>query len=151
VLAAAGKAGERLAQRGVLLGRQQFLLGRRGLRVRDALSVRHVPGRLRLPRCAPGPGAFPAGGGGQPAGQRGRLAEFAQVVEELEPDGLADVVGVRAAELGPAADPPDQRGVPLDQGVPRPRVAVGRAVHQGGDPRVVAHQDQSSQCVAWSR
>ena len=57
-------------------------------------------------------------------GQRGRLAEFAQVVEELEPDCLADVVGIGAAQLVPAADRPDQRGVPLDQGVPRPLVAV---------------------------
>jgi hypothetical protein len=37
---------------------------------------------------------------------------------------LADVVGVGAAEPVPAADGPDQRGIPLHERVPRLLVAV---------------------------
>ena len=62
--------------------------------------------------------AFAAGGGGQPAGQRGRIAQAVQVVHEGEPDGLGGVLGVGGLQPVPAADGPDQRGVPVHQLVP---------------------------------
>ena len=53
-----------------------------------------MPGSLRSPGGAQDPAAFPPGGGGQPAGQRGRVADPVQLVHQPQPDVLADVVGV---------------------------------------------------------
>jgi hypothetical protein len=39
----------------------------------------------------------------------------------------------------PAADGPDQRGVPLDQGVPRPLVTVPSPDDQVNDHRLIAY------------
>ena len=78
------------------------------------------------------------GGGGQPAGQRGRIAQAVQVVHEVEPDGLGGVVGVGGLQPVPAADGPDQRGVPVHQLVPGLPVAVAGPGHQAGDHRVTA-------------
>jgi Alpha/beta hydrolase len=47
--------------------------------------------------------------------------------------------GVGAAEPVPAADGPDQRGVPLDKGVPGLLVAICRAGHQVIDRRASTH------------
>ena len=65
-----------------------------------------------------------------------------QMARQLEPHGLADVLGIGAAQLVPAADRPDQRGVPLDEGAPRLLVGVGGAGHQGSDGQVIAHRGQ---------
>jgi hypothetical protein len=51
------------------------------------------------------------------------IAEGAQLVHELQPDALADILGIGVAQPVPAADGPDQRGVPLHQRVPRLPVA----------------------------
>jgi hypothetical protein len=80
------------------------------------------------------------GRGGQPASKGGQIAHFAKLIHELEPDGLADIGGVGAAQLVPAADRPDQRRVPLDEGLPRLLIAVCGAGHQGISRRVIAHR-----------
>jgi hypothetical protein len=72
LLAAAGKTGERVAQRGVPVSCLRLLVGYWRLLVGDALSVQHVPGGLRSARCAQGAGAFGAGRGGQPVSRRNR-------------------------------------------------------------------------------
>ena len=48
----------------------------------------------------------------------GRVAQAVQVVHEGEPDGLGGVLGVGGLQSVPAADGPDQRGVPVHQLVP---------------------------------
>ena len=75
-----GSVRERLAQRRVPLGREQLLLRRYGLLVRDGLGVRRMPSVVRSPRRAQDTAAFAPGGGGQPAGKRGRIAQCAQLV-----------------------------------------------------------------------
>ena len=95
---------ERLAQRRVAFGLQQFLLRQPGLLVRDHHGVRHMLGGARSPRRAQDPDAFPPGRGGQPAGKRGRVADLVQPAHELQPDGLLHVLGVGTPELVPAAD-----------------------------------------------
>jgi hypothetical protein len=108
---------------------------------RPGWSRRPAPSRppeVRVRRA--GPSAFLLGRGGQPAGKRGQIAHFAELICELEPDGLADIGGVGAAQLVPAADRPDQRGVPLDEGLPRLLVAVCGAGHQGISRRVIGHR-----------
>ena len=119
------------------LGREQVLIGRPGLLVGHGLGVERVPGRVRPAGRADQARALPAGGGGEPSGQRGWLADRAQVVHQAQPDALADVVGVGAAEPVLTADRPDQRGVPLDQGIPRALVAASGPGHQVGGPRVI--------------
>jgi hypothetical protein len=52
---------------------------------------------------------------------------------QLEPDDLADILGVGCLQPEVAADRPDQRGVPLDECVPRLLLAVLGACHQVGD------------------
>jgi hypothetical protein len=130
LLAVRGQLGERLAQRRMALGRQQLLVGPAGPLVRKAVDVQRIPGRVRYVARAQDAEAFPPGGGGEPAGQRGRLADLVQLVHQAQPDALADVVGVGAAESVPAADRPNERGVPLDEGVPRLLVAVSGAPYQ---------------------
>ena len=46
----------------------------------DVLGVQLIPGRVRSPRGAQDPYAFPPGRGGQPAGQRGRIPDCVQLV-----------------------------------------------------------------------
>ncbi len=132
-LAAGGQVGERLAQGGVTLGQEHLLLGHHGLRICHVRHVGHQFGDLPRPGRAQAPEAFPPGRGDQPAGQRGRVAEAAQVVDQVQPHRLHDVLGVGATEPVPEADRPDQRGVPLDDPVPGLLVAVCRARHQVGD------------------
>ena len=121
---------ERFAQRGVALGRHQFLLDRPGLLVWDVAGVRHIPGAVRSVRCAQDPAAFPPGRGREPAGKCGRIPDCAQVLHQLQPDALANVVGVDAAQPVPVADRPDERGIPVDEGVPRLFIAVSGVHHQ---------------------
>jgi len=93
-LAAGGKAGERLPQCGVALGREQFVVGCLGEPVWNALEVVHLLG-CRVPTVgALDPEALTPGGGAEPATQRGRLAEAIQMVHQPHPGGLKDIFGV---------------------------------------------------------
>ena len=65
---------------------------------------------------------------------------------QVQPDGLADVLGVSAAQPMPTADRPDQRGVPLDECVPRLLLAVLGARHQVGYGQVIAHRVAVPSC-----
>src|SRR2546430_6049330 len=96
-----------------------------------------MPAGLRSLRRAPDPDAFALDGGAEPASKRGRVAEAVRLVHQVQPDGLADIVGVRATQPVPAADGPDQRGVPLDEGVPGLLVAVSRAHYQVSDRGII--------------
>ena len=73
------------------LGREQFLVGRTSLLVREAPGVEGVDGCVRSVCCAQDPPALPAGSGGEPPGQRGRIADLIQLARQAEPDVLADV------------------------------------------------------------
>src|SRR6185369_768103 len=86
--------------------------------------------------------AFPSGRGRQPAWKRGRLADHAQVVHELQPDALPDVLGVDTAKPVVPADGPHERGVPLDEDIPRLLVAVFGTRYEVGDKRVIAHRSR---------
>src|SRR5580700_2279184 len=136
-LAFRGQMGERLTQRRMTLGREHFLLGRIGPLIRHVLSVERVDGCVRAVCRAHEAPALPPGGGGEPPGQRGWLADLAQVVHQVQPDVLAHVVGVGVAEPVLAANRPDQRGVALDEGLPRLYVAVSGAGYQVDDHRVI--------------
>jgi len=58
LLAAWRQVAERCAQCRLALGRQQFLLGRPGMFVREGVGVQHIPGRQRIPGRVVGiPGA----------------------------------------------------------------------------------------------
>jgi len=52
----------------------------------------------------------------------------------------SDIVRVGAAEPVPSADRPDERGVLLDERVPRPLVASSRTRHQVNDQRAIVHR-----------
>jgi hypothetical protein len=133
LLAGGGQVGERLAQRCVALGDEQFMFGHPGLVGGDVLRVQHVPARLCPARLAQDPEAFAPGGGGEPARKRGRIAEAVKLGHQVQPYVLADVLCVGAAQPVSAADGPHQRGVPFDEGVPGLLVAVPGAHHQAGD------------------
>ncbi len=75
LLAGGRQSGERLAQRGVALGRQQLLLGRPGLVIGDVLDIGHIPGRHTSLRRAQDLEALPAGHGDEPARKGGRVAD----------------------------------------------------------------------------
>src|SRR5690242_14244482 len=122
------------------LGHEKFMLRRCRLFVRDVLGVQHIVGRLSSPRCAQYPAAFAPGGGGEPARKCGRLADGCKLVHELQPYALADVLGVGAAELVPMTDRPNERGVPLDEYIPRLLVVVSGACHQISDRRAAAYR-----------
>ena len=83
--------------------RQEFLLDGRGLLVGDGLGVQPRLGVLG-PRGARHSPAFAAGGGGQPAGDRGRVADVAELVDQQQPHALRDVLGVGAGQPVAAAD-----------------------------------------------
>jgi hypothetical protein len=136
MLARRRQVGERLAQRRLPFSPQQLTIGRRGLLVGDAAGVQPMARRTGSACRAHDPTAFAAGGSGQPAGQRGRVADLADLVHQLQPDGLPGVVGFGAIELVPAADRPHQRGVPIYDGIPRPLVALSRAPRQVSDRHV---------------
>ena len=139
-LAIGGQVAERGAQRGVPLGHEQLIPGHRGLLVRQLLGVRHLLTCGQPGPGAPDPVAFPLGRGGEPARQRSRFAQVVQLFHQAQPDGLADVLGVGAVQLVPAADRPDQRRIPVDQRVPRRPVAVSGSCHQVDDLRIIAHR-----------
>src|SRR5215472_11343491 len=110
---------ESLAQRRMALGREQSMLGRLSACVRDVIGIERAGGGVPCACRADRALALAAGGSSDPPGQRGRLTDLVQVVHQAQPDALADVVGVSPAEPVPAANRLDQRGVALDEGVPR--------------------------------
>jgi hypothetical protein len=59
---------------------------------------------------------------------------------QVQPDGLADVVGVGVAQLVPAADGPDRRGVPFDECIPCLPVPAAGAYPQVGDRWVITRR-----------
>jgi hypothetical protein len=63
------------------LGGEQALVGQAGPLVGQALHVQRVHGCARSLRRAQHAQAFPPGGSGQPAGQRGRIADPVQLVD----------------------------------------------------------------------
>jgi hypothetical protein len=123
----------------VALGPRQFLLGDLGVLVRDAAGAGYRGGSGRS-LCAQDPQAFALGGGGEPARECGRVAEVAKLVHQVQPDALAGIGGVGAGQPVPAADGPNQRVVPLDEGIPRLLVAASGARHQVGERPFAADQ-----------
>ena len=84
----------------------------------DALLHSFVGLRIHgqhLPFPAHSPLAFAAGGRGQPARQRLRLAQARQVLDEPQPDGLADVPGILGGELVAAGHGQHERRVTAHQ------------------------------------
>jgi hypothetical protein len=101
---AAGQQGQEcLAQSGLPLGRVQLVIGRRGLLTGGKAGLGSVAGRVQATHGARDPQAFPAGRGGEPASQRGRIADLIDVPYQLQPDVLGDVAGVGVAQPVPAA------------------------------------------------
>ena len=135
LLAARGQLPERLAKGSVPFGREQVLLGCLGVIVGDGLGGQRMPGAAGSPGRAQDAAAFAPGGGRQPAGKRGWVADLVQLIQKLEPDVLGDVLGVGGVDPVPAADGPDQRGIPFHQRVPGLLLAVPGPGHQAGDHR----------------
>src|SRR5215813_4431127 len=138
-LARGWQAGEGLAEGRVALREEQLIFRRPGLLVRDALDVRCILRSLLVPRSPQGPQAFPPSGGDEPARKRGRIVNRVEMVDQSQPDVLADVLGVGAPQRVPETDRPDQRGEPLHKRVPRIGVALSRAQDQISGWRVIAH------------
>jgi hypothetical protein len=140
LLAGRGQVAERRAQRRVALGHKQFLLGCPDLPGRDVPGVQGLPASVRSVRGASDTPAFLLSDGGEPAGDRGRIADCRKLVHELLPDSLPDVGGIGAAQPVSAADGPGERGVPVDKCVPRLFVTVSGTRHKVGDGQVVVHR-----------
>ena len=68
------------------------------------------------------------------------------MIHQVKPHHLADFLGVGVAQPVLAADRPDQRGVPLDDFIPRLLVTVSRAGHHVGDGRVIGHRVTVPSC-----
>ena len=79
-----------------------------------------------------------------PTRQRRRLAELADLLHEQQPDALANVVDVLTGQLVTATDGPDERGIPLDEFIPRPLVAVAHARDQRNNRQIVTNGLTSS-------
>jgi hypothetical protein len=139
---------ERLAQCRVALRSEQLVFGRPRLLGREVLGVKRADGRVRSAGRAQDPLALPAGCGGEPSGQRGRLADLVQLVHQAQPDALADILRVGAVEPVPAADRPDERRVPLDERVPGPLVASSRPRHQVNDQQAIVRRGICLACEA---
>src|ERR1700733_7230181 len=111
--------------------------------VRESLGVQPIPHGQRTSRPQD-PRAFPPGGGGQPARQRGRVAQAPELSGQVDPDRRADVFGVSTAQPMPTADRPDQRGVPVHERVPRLLLAAPGQRHQVryriGSCKPIAHR-----------
>jgi hypothetical protein len=132
-LVAGGEPGERCSQGGVALGQEQAVVGCLSELIWNALEVvRMLVGRVQAV-SAPHPEAFTAGGGAEPARQSGRIAEAVQVVHQSHPDRLTDIFGVGSAQLVPAADRPDQRGMAFDECAPSLLVTFPGVYHQGDE------------------
>src|SRR5215469_1511526 len=131
--------GERRPERRVTFRLDDLLLDHRVGIVRWHLVLGRQD-RVVMPPCCPqNAQTFTLGRGRQPARQRRWLAQVPDLFHQQQPDGLADVVNVRAAQLVADADGPHQRGIPLDELTPRLPVAVAYPGDQGNDRRVVAH------------
>jgi hypothetical protein len=131
---------ECLTQRSVTLDAEQVRLWCYGARSRRIQGTQWMPVGL-LPGRAQYPAAFPPGGGGDPARKRSLIAYQSQLIHQPQPDGLADVSSIGAAELIPTADRPDERRESLDELVPGALVAVlGRVSRAptGGTPSATA-------------
>jgi hypothetical protein len=63
----------------------------------------------------------------------GWLAYGREVTNELEPDVLPDIVSIHLAQPVSAAYRPDQRGISLEEFVPRVLIAVPGTCYQCGD------------------
>jgi len=144
--AAGGQPGKCVAQNGLLLGHEQFLLDGGGLGVRDAFGDQDPLASTPRVRGVDHASALAPRGGGQPARERSRFAQVVQMGHQLEPDDLADILGVGCVQPEVAADRPDQRGVPLDERVPRLLLAVLGACHQVGDWQIISHRVTVPSC-----
>src|SRR5689334_1747677 len=128
-----GQLRKRLAQSRGTLGSEQFRIHRPCHRVDYPCVVLPVVRSVLLLCRTQDPATFPAGSGGEPAGKCGWLAYGREVTNELEPDVLPDIVSIHLAQPVSAAYRPDQRGIPLEEFVPRVLVAVPGACYQCGD------------------
>lgn len=70
------------------------------------------------------------------------------MVDELQPDGLPDVLSIGAAQPVAAADGPDERSVPLDEGIPRLLVAIAGARHQISDHHLSSHRTETLEALS---
>src|ERR1700729_545630 len=89
--------------------------------------------------CPQDPEAFMPGRRREPARKGGCVAETSDVLNELYPDALADVVDIITTQSVADADGPDKRRVPLDELVPGLLVAASCPADQENHRRVVAH------------
>src|SRR5215472_11008600 len=89
--------------------------------------------------CPHDPQALALSSGSQPSGQRGRLAQVAELFDEPQPHGLADIFDVGPAQLIARADRPHHRRVPFDDIVPGVLIAVGSPSHESDHGWVVTH------------
>ena len=78
-------------------------------------------------------------GGRQPSGQRG-LPQVSDLLDEKQPDGLADVINVVRAELVSLADGPNARGVALHDLIAGVLVFIASACDERYDHWIVAHR-----------
>jgi hypothetical protein len=88
----------------VALGHQQLLIRRSAVLVWQALDVQHVSGGLGSLCRVQDPDTFAPGGGGEPARKRVRVADSVQLVQQVQPDALADILGSRVVQPVLAAD-----------------------------------------------
>jgi hypothetical protein len=79
-------------------------------------------------------------GGSQPSGQRRGLPTVSELLDEKQPDGLADVINVVPAELVSLADGPNERGVAVHDLIPGVPVSIASACDERYDHRIVAHR-----------
>lgn len=131
------------ANRGAEFGREHLLVDHRGIGVRRQPVITGQFRVLMLARLPQYAEALTLRGRRQPARQRRRLAQAPDPLDEQQPDTLAHVVALLAAQPVPDADRPDQRGISFDDLVPRSPVPVGRTGNQGDDCRVVTHSPSS--------
>lgn len=118
-------------------GREQVLLGRLsdGRRGNDPCG-RRIPSAVGSRGRAQGAAAFALGRGGQPAGERGRVAQAVQVACQLGPD----VLGAGGLQLVAAAGGPDRRGRAVPPARPGP---VSRTIHRHAMARTYGHPGSS--------
>src|SRR5262249_15499048 len=95
--------------------------------------------------------AFPLGGGGQPARQRGRHAQVPELLHQEQPHRLADVVDIGAVQLVTVADGPHKWGIALHEFVPGVLVAVAGPFDQPEDCWIVTHEVSLRASVSGSR
>src|ERR1039457_7403619 len=102
-MAAARKFSERGAERGVAFRRDDLLLDHRGGRVGWHMVFRRQAVVVMATRYPQNSKAFTLGRCRQPAGQRRRLAEAADLLDQPPPDTLAHAVRIVPGRLGAGA------------------------------------------------